>query len=133
MRVTTITPQFVEFIPEKLDEGVLYISQTYNTAAHLCCCGCGTEIVTPLTPTDWKLVVNNGLVSLAPSIGNWGLPCRSHYLIQANRIVLAGNMTQREIEQGRAHDRAVKAAYYERKKRGLLVWIRAIWKWLVGR
>jgi hypothetical protein len=133
MRVTTMNAQFVEFIPEKLDEGVLYISRTYNTAAHLCCCGCGTEIVTPLTPTDWKLSINGGQVSLSPSIGNWGLPCRSHYLIRANRIIPAGSMSPHEIDRGRAYDRANKAAYYGSRKRGFFVWMCVIWKWMLGR
>lgn len=133
MRVTSLASQFVEFIPEKLDEGVIYISLTYSTAAHLCCCGCGAEIVTPLTPTDWKLAVNDGQVSLWPSIGNWSLPCRSHYVIRENRIIWASDMSQHEIERGRVHDRTVKIAYYARKKWGIVAWVRAFWKWILGR
>jgi hypothetical protein len=47
--------KFVEFIPDELDTGVLYISTTYATVVHKCCCGCGNEVVTPLTPNDWQL------------------------------------------------------------------------------
>jgi len=43
-----ITHKFVEFIPEKIEEGVLYISIQYCTAIHNCVCGCGNEVVTPL-------------------------------------------------------------------------------------
>lgn len=28
------------FIPERLEEGILYVSIKYHTAAHLCPCGC---------------------------------------------------------------------------------------------
>lgn len=53
MRQTALPPQFVEFIPEQLEDGVLYISERHGTAIHLCCCGCGTELVTPLNPAGW--------------------------------------------------------------------------------
>ncbi len=70
-----LTPEFVDFIPEVLEDGKLYISQTYATAVHKCCCGCGHKVVTPLSPTGWRLAVERGFVSLYPSIGNWGYPC----------------------------------------------------------
>ena len=47
--------EFVEHIPEELKERMLYISKTHGTAAHKCCCGCGREVVTPLSPTGWQL------------------------------------------------------------------------------
>lgn len=42
-RLSYIVPVFVEFIPENLDYGKIYISDTYRTATHLCACGCGIE------------------------------------------------------------------------------------------
>ena len=42
--------EFVEFIPDKLEDGIVYVSIRYATVAHKCCCGCGTEVVTPLAP-----------------------------------------------------------------------------------
>jgi hypothetical protein len=113
MRQTYITHQLVEFIPEHLGEGVLYISQQYRTAAHLCCCGCGKEIITPLTPTDWALRIDEGKVTLSPSIGNWSLACQSHYWIKRNKVVWAGKMSQRQIELGRKIDCATKQRYFE--------------------
>jgi hypothetical protein len=47
-----------------------------------CCCGCGHEVVTPFSPTDWKLTFDCVSVSLYPSIGNWSPPCRAHYFIE---------------------------------------------------
>jgi hypothetical protein len=113
MRQTDLSHQFVEFIPERLEEGVLYISQRYGTAAHKCCCGCGEEVTTPLTPTDWSLRVDGNVVTLHPSIGNWSYACRSHYWIRRSKVVWAGQMSQQQIERGRAMDRAAKKAYFE--------------------
>ena len=117
MRGTSIDCKFVEYIPEVLDEGVLYISKPYSTATHKCFCGCGSEVVTPLNPTGWKIWVNRNLVSLDPSIGNWSLACRSHYWIRRNKIVWAGDMTQQEIANGRVMDAAMRKAYFEDSNR----------------
>jgi len=48
----TLKHEFVEFIPEDLEQGTLYISIRYKTGTHLCCCGCGNIVVTPFSPTD---------------------------------------------------------------------------------
>ena len=116
MKAASITPQFVEFIPATMQEGVLYISRKYETAAHKCCCGCGTKIVTPLKPTDWTLRVVGNLVTMHPSIGNWNHPCQSHYLIKRNLVVWAGMMSRQQIERGRALNRAAKEALYSGDK-----------------
>lgn len=108
----TVTHEFVEFIPDKLEEGVLYVSMIYATAAHRCLCGCGREVVTPLSPTDWQLAFDGDSVSLAPSVGNWSFPCRSHYWIERNHVDWCGDMPQRLIDQGRIRDRQLKAAYF---------------------
>lgn len=113
MRQSALSPQFVEYIPERLNEGALYISERYATAVHLCCCGCGEEVVTPLTPADWQLRRDGDAVSLQPSIGNWSFACRSHYWIKRNRVEWAGAMTQREIELVRRRDLRDKARYIE--------------------
>jgi len=112
MKQKTIKPNFVEFIPEKLEDGVLYISITYATATHKCACGCGEIVVTPIRPTDWTLTWNGEAVTLYPSIGNWNLPCQSHYWIEENRVLWARKWTKSQIEDGRAKDRKAKARYY---------------------
>lgn len=111
MRITTIYPEFVDEIPEDLDEGVLYVSETFSVATHLCCCGCGARIVTSLKPTRWKLANSSGSVSLSPSIGNWRLPCQSHYWIRSNRVEWAPKMPRMAIEKGRLLDRISKESY----------------------
>lgn len=104
-RINQLSPEFVEYIPEHPEPGVLYVSKRYATAAHLCCCGCGREVVTPLNPAKWHLKESSGTVSLFPSIGNWSFPCQSHYWIDGNRIRWAGAMTSDRIAAVQARDR----------------------------
>ena len=108
----TIRPEFVDLIPDDLDEGVLYISILYSTASHRCACGCSEEVVTPIKPTDWSLTWNGEAATLNPSIGNWSQPCQSHYWIIENRIVWAKKWSPSKIEANRIKDRNVKARYY---------------------
>ena len=71
--------EFVEFIPDELEQGTVYVSIRFATASHLCVCGCGNKVVTPIRPTDWTLTFDGKTISLNPSIGNWSFPCQSHY------------------------------------------------------
>ncbi len=92
--------KFVEFIPEQLEDGVLYISLTYCTAIHKCACGCSNEVVTPFSPNDWKMTFDGKTISLSPSIGNWNFDCRSHYWIRNSEIILARKWDDEEIKSG---------------------------------
>jgi hypothetical protein len=112
MRRDTITHEFVELIPDVLGEGTVYVSPKYGTAAHLCCCGCGTEVTTPLAPAEWHLTFDGKTISLEPSIGRWGSPCQSHYWIREDRVVWGRQMSRAAIDTGRARVSARKAAYY---------------------
>lgn len=105
--------EFVSSIPDRLEEGVLYISLPYATAVHNCACGCRHEVVTPLSPTDWSMTFNGETVSLSPSIGNWSFPCRSHYWIEGGRVVWASTWSSTQIENGRTSDVRRKAAHYD--------------------
>src|ERR1051326_6726910 len=96
-RISKLRPKFVGLIPERLDLGVLYISRRYATASHLCCCGCGLEVVTPLNSAKWRLSERDGAVWLVPSIGNWSFPCKSHYWISGNHVRRAGAMSPEMI------------------------------------
>lgn len=105
--------RFVEFIPDNIEEGVLYVSISYCTAIHKCVCGCGNEVVTPLSPTDWQLTFDGRSVSLHPSIGNWNFDCKSHYWIKKNRVNFAGRWTEKEIRLGREEDFERKKDFFE--------------------
>lgn len=104
--------RFVEHIPERLDAGVLYVSMEYATSAHSCCCGCGEEVVTPFTPTDWKMTFDGETVSLRPSIGNWTLKCQSHYVIDGGKVIEAAPWRGEQVETERRRDHAAKAHFY---------------------
>jgi len=112
----TIDHKFVEFIPEQIEGGVLYISIQYCTAIHKCVCGCGNEVVTPLSPTDWELTFDGKTVSLSPSIGNWNFDCKSHYWIIKNKIRFSRQWSAEEIENNRKKDSTKKKKYYGKKK-----------------
>lgn len=113
MRHQTLEHRFVRNAPRELAPGVLYISMDYATAVHSCCCGCGDRVVTPFTPTDWRMTFDGESVSLHPSVGNWNQNCRSHYVIQHNRVLEAGSWTSMQVEAERRRDKNAKAAYYE--------------------
>jgi hypothetical protein len=113
-----LTHRFVEFIPRELEANTIYVSIPYATAIHNCCCGCGNRVVTPLSPTDWKLIFDGRSVSLEPSIGNWSFPCRSHYWIRNDCVVWADAWTDEEIADARSDDARAAAAYLNKNKRG---------------
>lgn len=85
IKTVEVEPVYVEFIPKELEEGKLYISKRFNTAIHLCLCGCKNLTVTPLIQSGWQLTEKNGKISLSPSIGNYSFECQSHYIITNNK------------------------------------------------
>lgn len=114
-----LTHRFVETMPENLESGILYISMKYSTVAHKCCCGCGNEVITPITPTDWKLLYNGESISLDPSIGNWNFECKSHYWIKNSLIHWAAMWTDEEIQTGRIEDLRKKGEFFASKSKQL--------------
>lgn len=107
-RMTKLVHKFVEFIPEIMEEGTLYVSMENEMVIHKCCCGCGNEVVTPLSPTDWQVTFDGRSITLYPSIGNWGFDCRSHYWIRGGKVKWSGQRSDEEIEAGRAADLIAK-------------------------
>ena len=107
--------EHVHYMPKKLNPGVLYVSREFKTAAHLCACGCGTKIRTPLGPTEWTLSEAGGVPTLRPSIGNWQQACRSHYWISAGKIQWAEQWTSEQISKGRKQEEQRRQAYYNRR------------------
>ncbi|MBK8609370.1 MAG: hypothetical protein IPL84_05355 [Chitinophagaceae bacterium] len=113
----TLVHKFVEFIPEKIEEGILYVSVEYRTAVHNCVCGCGNKVVTPISPTDWRLTFDGKTISLSPSIGNWSFECRSHYWIINNLIKPARQWNREEIEFSRKEDKKLKKKFFRKRKK----------------
>jgi hypothetical protein len=130
MKLERIRSEPVEFMPKQLEPGILYISQKYGTAAHLCACGCGEKIRTPLGQTEWSVTDTATGPSLWPSVGNWQKACQSHYVVKAGRIVWCGKWTPEEILAGRHAEEERREAYYREmyaKKPNMLG---RAWRWL---
>lgn len=116
--MTKLSHKFVKNIPDYLEDGVVYVSIDYSTAIHKCCCGCGNQVVTPFTPTDWELIFNGETISLYPSIGNWSFKCQSHYWITNNEVEWAPKWSKKQIKSGQEKERLDKKPYC--KRRGLI-------------
>lgn len=83
-------------------------------------------------------------VSLRPSIGNWTLKCRSHYVIDRGKVIEAGPWSDEQVEAERRRDRTAKAHFYGQTpkvepsvqpglpKAKLGFW-RRLWDWTFGR
>jgi len=115
--------QRVHYMPKELRPGVLYISEEFGAAAHLCACGCGSKIRTPLGPTEWSFQETGSGPTLRPSIGNWQLPCQSHYWIKRGRVRWAPKWTPEEIAAGRRDEERRRRDYYDdldRQRGGIL-------------
>ena len=127
-RISLLQHEFVEFIPNELIDGHIYISIRFRSVSHRCCCGCGIKTVTPLNPRDWTLLFDGKTVSLTPSIGNWSLDCQSHYWICRNEVVWARQFSKSEIDAGRALERFRRARSFSEKciclARFIPLWIR---------
>lgn len=103
-RVTRLEPVFVDQFSEQLEAGRLYISLSYNTTAHLCACGCGHEVVAPLSPAQWRFTYDGQHITLYPSIGSWNIPCQSHYWISNGQIRWASPFTPDRVRAARERD-----------------------------
>lgn len=103
----------VHFMPTTLEPGVLYASEEFGIATHLCPCGCGVKVQTPLGPTDWSLTVVDGEPSLMPSVGSWQQACESHYWIQNGEIRWSTKWSKEQIEDGLKRELERHQAYYE--------------------
>lgn len=79
--------EFVEYMPENKEWGVLYVSLRFRLAICLCPDGCGFEAVMPFNkPNGWNYEEHDGLVTLSPSVAN-DCPNKAHFFIRENKIV----------------------------------------------
>ncbi|WP_176620009.1 DUF6527 family protein [Flagellimonas chongwuensis] len=106
--------EFVEHMPEKLEDDTIYVSISFEIVMHKCACGCGNEVVTPLSPAEWSVTFDGETISLYPSIGNWSLACKSHYWIRKNKIEWSTQWSKEEIEEVKNSDFIAKKEYYEK-------------------
>jgi len=127
MRIRT---ERVHFMPRELTSGVLYVSEEFGIAVHLCACGCGSKIRTPLGPTEWKFEEAEHGPTLYPSVGNWQQNCKSHYWIRDGQVLWGEAWTQEQIKAGRTAEAMRRKAYYDAmyaRPEGLL---QILWRWV---
>lgn len=122
--------QHVQYMPKELQQGVLYVSEEFGAAAHLCACGCGAKIRTPLGPTEWTLDETDSGPSLYPSIGNWQQACQSHYWIHRGEIIWADRWTPERIKSGRIGELNRRRLHYENVDRQSGGFLRKFWRWV---
>lgn len=102
-RISHLIPTFTEHFPDLMEPGMLYISMEYAICAHLCACGCGQKVITPLSPSKWSLTYDGESVTLYPSIGNYAFDCQSHYFLINGRIkwVIENNSKEKKRKKGK--------------------------------
>lgn len=122
MKTEHFALQSVHYMPKVLEAGILYVSEEFHTAAHLCACGCMQKVRTPLGPTEWTVRADVRGPTLRPSVGNWQLPCRSHYLITNGNVQWSNRWTEKQIHAGRQMEHAKRTAYYEARKPTASLW-----------
>lgn len=105
-RLSILRHAFVRSIPRDLEDGILYVSMDFATVIHKCCCGCGNQVVTPLSPAEWTLSFDGLSISLQPSVGNWSFACKSHYWIRKSRVVWAEQWSDAQVATNRRRDQA---------------------------
>lgn len=111
-KVERLRLERAQYMPKVLEPGVLYASVEFGAAAHLCACGCGAKIRTPLAPTEWTLEETSDGPSLSPSVGNWQQPCRSHYWIWRGEVEWHGDWTEAQVQAGRRREHQRRKAYF---------------------
>lgn len=111
----------VQYMPTQFEPGILYVAEEFKAAAHLCACGCGSIVRTPLN--RWTLVETEQGPSLDPSVGNWEERCQSHYWIEGGNVRWAQKWSRSEIEAGRREEQKRLDAHYQRHTK-----LRRLWK-----
>jgi hypothetical protein len=130
MKLSHIKLLHVEYMPKQLEPGVLYASERFGAVAHLCACGCGAKIRTPLGATEWALTETSSGPSLWPSVGNWQQACKSHYVVDRGAVIWCGTWTPEQIMAGRQQEEQRRKDYYDAeypKPQGIVI---RLWKWL---
>lgn len=97
-KIYELEPVYVEYMPEVIEEGKLYVSKKFGLTIHLCACGCGVKTPLPVKGEGiesddihqpWIMTMNGDKITLSPSIGNFigENPYHAHYFIRDNKIV----------------------------------------------
>lgn len=93
-RTSSVKHVFVDSAPPLLEPATLYVSTKYRAIVHLCLCGCGEKVVLNLAPGAWSFTFDGRSISIHDSVGNVGLPCRSHYVVRTNQVTWLPPLTR---------------------------------------
>ncbi|EKD84348.1 MAG: hypothetical protein ACD_39C00095G0006 [uncultured bacterium] len=127
--LTKIDLVHAHYIPKTLAPGVLYVSVEFGAAVHLCACGCGSKVSTPLGTAEWALTETPRGPSLRPSVGNWQLPCKSHYWITEGSIVWAASWSAAAVSENKLLTEQRRQAYYDSLKKESPGILTRLWNW----
>lgn len=127
--LTKIDLIHVYYIPKTLEPGILYVSVEFGAAVHLCACGCGSKVSTPLVVAEWELSETPKGPTLRPSIGNWQLPCKSHYWITEGSIVWAASWSEVRIAENRLLTEQRRQAHYDSLNKETPSVLERLWNW----
>lgn len=122
--------EHVHYMPKELKPCVLYVSKEFKTAAHLCACGCGAKIRTPLTPTEWSIEETGDGPTLSPSVGNWQQACKSHYWIYRGEVRWSNKWTPEQVAMGRRKEEENRRLYYDIQDLQHGGAMRRLWHWI---
>lgn len=126
-RIDHYTARFVDSFPAPIEPGVLYVSTAYSTAGHICPCGCGSEVVTKLSPARYRIIFD-GEVSLKPSVAATGLPCNSHYFITRGGVDWHGKLNEVQAARAQAVDRRAVEAHRVQVPLLRATWWQRLWR-----
>lgn len=130
MRTLSWAVRWVEDMPPVLKPNTLYVSEKHELTEHLCACGCHSEVSLPLGPSEWRIERHGELVSLRPSVGNWRLPCRSHYVIYRSTTLWCEPWSEERIVANRERDRKAKEREIASRSRKTPLWLRLWYRFL---
>lgn len=129
-RTTRLISRLVDEVPEHLAPGVLYVADSFKTAMHLCCCGCGGEVTTRYGAGGWSLSLEPAGPTIVPSIGPATQKCRSHYVVTRGEVFWLDNMTDGEIALSRQRDAQKRAIEFAAEARAKAPWYIRFLRWI---
>ncbi len=129
-KLTNIKLRRVQCVPRTLEPGILYVSEEFGAALHLCACGCGVKVSTPIGPTDWSFEESSAGPTLFPSVGNWQQPCQSHYVIRDGRVLWMDAWTPEQILSGRLAKERRDEAYFAARAGQRGEALHKLWNWI---
>ncbi|RYD50558.1 MAG: hypothetical protein EOP52_13885 [Sphingobacteriales bacterium] len=71
---------------------------------------------TPLNPKGWNINFDGETVTLSPSVGNWNIPCRSHYIIDRSRVIECGEWSPAQAQHEQIRTQKALAQHFDQQQ-----------------